>query len=143
MNVARNRKLWVDALRSYEGNVVQLMSGRWKYDPIGLHTGFNCIGVALELMDDLKKYPHPSKHFILYGEDRYAGGFPPEAKEYYGFARSFPRVFHRNEIVGLTVLQDRPQPYTMKQMADLIEQQSPDWDGSYMQALQQSLTVPH
>lgn len=124
---AVHRAQWVKEAREYQGNHINTMLHRHTRDTAGNMPGWNFAGLGLRLIKGLKQKPRAE--MMMFGEKEYAGNLPPEAQYHYGLVAGAPKMVVNNNVYYLQTLEGY-YGWSLKDLANLLESQNEDWDGS-------------
>lgn len=132
------RAVWTTALRS----------GRWEqgFERLRTATGYCCLGVVEDLRgapwrdDDAHHRDEPHHEPSWYVDDgmNEASSLSAEGRRWLGLENGDPVVAYRTDAghwttAGMITLNDTYR-FTFPRLADVVDDQDPDWDGSYRSA---------
>ena len=120
-----HRGQWVKAAREYQGDHISTMLHRHTRDTAGNMPGWNFAGLGLRLIKGLKQKPRAE--MMMFGEKEYTGNLPPEAQYHYGLGA--PKFVVYGGVHYLQTLEGY-YGWSLTDLANLLEVQSEDWDGS-------------
>lgn len=132
-----HRTQWVKEAREYQGNHINTMLHRHTRDTAGNMPGWNFAGLGLRLMKNLKQKPRAE--MMMFGEKQYTGNLPPEAQYHYGLVVGAPKMVVNGNVYYLQTLEGY-YGWSLEDLANLLESQNEDWDGSDVYCRKQLVT---
>lgn len=131
--VTANRALWIAAMRSGEyhtciGSLVSVSStGQYRYCPLGIAVAEVTPELPIKARIDYSREPFLS--FKAPNGRYYTGGLPPETQRALGLRYASPLALVHGDWIAISILNDMSE-LSLADIADIIEQQGPDWDGT-------------
>lgn len=129
--IAHNRRIWVRAMRSgfystCKGRLVERSpSGAYSYCPLGLAVAVVTPGLPIKTRIDRDtlfwSFRSPNGMY-------HTSSLPPETMDALGLRTSWPSVWVDGAQWGIATLNDS-ESYNLSQIADIVERQSPTWNG--------------